>query len=186
MVERLEGILDRLNRGGEKMSSKQRQRSMWRRVEEGDVFGRLVALGPLASGDSGRTEALCECTCGSRSWKRTDALIGGATTRCERNCIDHVNSLIDSVPIERRLNCIDHYKETGTDLGYVPLVAGEPTLYPPGSPQKIELMRERYLAGKEIFHPVDAADFSDMPAGFLQPSEHFEPNDNNEESERWD
>lgn len=168
------------------MGSRPRQRSMWRKVEEGDVFGRLVALGPLAAGDDGRTNALCECTCGERVWKRCKTLLDGAANRCERNCVDHINALIDSVPIERRLNCIDHHKETGTDLGYVPLVAGDPTQYPPGSSQKIELMRERYLAGQEIFHTGDAADFSDMPAGFLQPSEHFEPNDNNEEIEEWD
>ncbi len=173
-----------LNRIGEVMDKAPRQRAMWRKVEEGDVFGRLVALGPLAAGDDGRTNALCECTCGERVWKRCKTLLDGAASRCERNCVDHINALIDSVPIERRLNCIDHHKETGTDLGYVPLVAGHATTFPPGSNEKIEVMRARYLAGQEIFHTGDAVDFSDMPAGFLQPSESFEPIDN-KENEEW-
>lgn len=43
----------------------------------------------------------------------------------------------------------------GDDQEPAPLMPGEPTQYPPGSPGKIAIMAERAARGEALFHPLD-------------------------------
>ena len=48
-------------------------------------------------------------------------------------------------------NIFEHIWKTKEDEGFVPLKPAEPTDLPPGTPEKIELLRARLEAGEDLF-----------------------------------
>ena len=51
----------------------------------------------------------------------------------------------------------EHLDEFKSDDGYEPSALPQPTDFPPGSPDKVQLMRERLERDEHLWHPNDAA-----------------------------
>lgn len=139
-------------------------------IKPGDKFGWLTAIGPtIIPMETGVLTTLVECDCGERLWRRDKALNFGSAKVCGPFCPVALGDKIDACPIEDRLTLEQHTKQFGTCHQFTPMVEAEPTDHPPGSAEKIELMRERLEKGQPIFVDGDKKDFDGEAAGRVEP-----------------
>ena len=140
------------------------------KIRKGQRFGRLTATGlseiPM---NTGVPTSLVVCDCGERLWRRDKALHFGNANVCGPFCPVALREKIDAVPIEDRLTLEQHTSLFGTCHQFVPNAEAEPTEHPPGTQEKIELMRERLENGQPLFVDGDRQDFEGEAPGRVEP-----------------